>query len=166
MEYIYIRNVTLQNVKLIKDTYGTLMAKTRVKDLSYKERIWKTHVEDSCGRLISKTCLEDSFYKDYKGCIWNTRMEDSSGRLVSKTYLEDSFYKHYKGRIWNTYVEDLSGRMVWNTFIEDSYQILMLINCKYFISHNVLILRQRIEMFGRLVLNISSTISILTVHSI
>ena len=124
------------------------------------------HMEDSCGRLISKTRLEDSFYKDYKGCIWNTRVEDSSGRLVLKTCLEDSFYKHYKGCIWNTRVEDSSGRVVWNTFIEDSYRILMLINCKYFICQNVLILWQRIEMFGRLVLNISSTISILTVHRI
>ena len=121
------------------------------------------HMEHSCQRLIWKTHLEDSFYKDYKGRIWNTCVEDSSRRLISKTCLEDSFYKHYKGHIWNTHVEDSSGRVVWNTFIEDSYQILMLINCKYFICQNVLILWQSIEMFGRLVLNISSTISILTV---
>ena len=93
-------------------------------------------------------------------------MEDSSGRLVWKICLEDSFYKDYKGRIWKTHVEDLSGRVVWNTFIEDSYGILMFIYCKYFICQNVLILWQRIEMFGRLVLNISSTVSILTVRRI
>ena len=132
---------------------------------SYKGGIWNT-VEDSSRRLIWKTSLKDSFYKHYKGRIWNTRVEDSSGRLVWKICLEDSFYKDYKGRIWKTRVEDLSGRVVWNTFIEDSYGILMFIYCKYFICQNVLILWQRIEMFGRLVLNISSTISILTVHRI
>ena len=63
-------------------------------------------------------------------------------------------------------MEDSSGRVVWNTFIEDSYGILMFIYSKYFICQNVLILWERIEMFGRLVLNISSTISILTVRRI
>ena len=63
-------------------------------------------------------------------------------------------------------MEDSSGRVVWNTFIEDSYGILMFIYSKYFICQNVLILWERIEIFGRLALNISSTISILTVRRI
>ena len=65
-------------------------------------------------------------------------MEHSCGRLVSKTHLEDSSYKAYKGRISNTRVEDLSQTLMSKTVIEDSYWILMLINCKYFICQNVL----------------------------
>ena len=109
---------------------------------------------------VWKTCLIDS---SYKGGIWNTCVEDSSRRLVWKTSLKDSFYKHCKGRIWKTHLEDSSGIVIWTTFIEDSYGILMFIYSKYFIWQNVLILWERIEMFGRLALNISSTISILTV---
>ena len=63
-------------------------------------------------------------------------------------------------------MEDSSGIVVWTIFIEDSYGILMFIYSKYFIWQNVFILWERIEMFGRLALNISSTISILTAHRI
>ena len=163
MEDIYITNVKVQSVYCIKDAYGTLVWKTHLIDSSYKGGIWNTCVEDPSRRLIWKTSLEDSFYKHYKRRIWNTRVEDSTGRLVLKICLEDSFYKHYKGHIWKTRLEDLSGIVVWTTFIEDSYGILMFIYSKYFIWQNVLISWERIEMFGRLALNISSTISILTV---
>ena len=82
MEYIYIRNVTLQNVKLIKDAYGTLVWKTHLKDLSYKERIWKTHVEDSSRRLISKTPFIKIIKDAYGTLVWKTQVEDSSQRLL------------------------------------------------------------------------------------
>ena len=78
MEYIYIRNVTLQNMKLIKDAYGTLVSKTHPEDLSYKECIWKTCVEGSSRRLISKTPFIKIIKDAYGTLVWKTRVEDSS----------------------------------------------------------------------------------------
>ena len=146
------------------------MWKTHLVDCSYKGGIWNTCVEDSNRRLVWKTSLEDSFMniiKDaYGTLVWKTQVEDSSGRFVLKTPFIKIIKDAYGRLVWKTHLEDSSGRVVWNTFIGDSYGILMFIYCKYFICQNVLILWQRVEMFGRLVLNISSTISILTVHRI
>ena len=61
MEDIYITNVKVQNVYCIKDAYGTLVWKTCLIDPLIKEAygtlVWKTRLEDSSGRLFSKTTL-------------------------------------------------------------------------------------------------------------
>ena len=69
-------------MKLIKDAYGTLISKTRLKDSSYKERIWNTHVEDSSQRLISKTPFINIIKDAYGTLVWKTHLEEWSGILL------------------------------------------------------------------------------------
>ena len=64
MEDIYIANVKVQSVYCIKDTYGTL--------------VWKTRVEDSSGRLLSKTPFINIIKDAYGTLMWKTPLEDSS----------------------------------------------------------------------------------------
>ena len=64
MEYVYIRNVTLQHVQLIKDAYGTL--------------VWKTHFEELFRRVVSKTRLIKLINDAYATLVWKTSLEDLS----------------------------------------------------------------------------------------
>ena len=84
-------------------------------------------------------------------------------------YMEDIYITNVK--VQSVYcIKDAYGRLVWNSRMDYFYRRLLWHTyvhfSKYLIWQNVLILWERIEMFGRLALNISSTISILTVHRI
>ena len=78
--------------------------------------MWKTRVEDSSGRLLSKTPFINIIKDAYGTLVWKTRVEDSSGRFVSKT----PFIKIIKD-----YMEDSCGRLVWKSGMEYFYRRLL-----------------------------------------
>ena len=78
MEDIFITNVKVQSVYCIKDAYGTLVWKTRLIKEAYGTLVWKTQVEDSSGRLLSKTPFINIIKDSYGTLMWKTPLEDSS----------------------------------------------------------------------------------------
>ena len=62
-------------------------------------------MEHSCGRLISYTRL---IKEAYGTLVWKTRVEDSSGRLLSKTPFINIIKDTYGTLVWKTPLEDSS----------------------------------------------------------
>ena len=62
-------------------------------------------MEHSRGRLLSKTRLIKDAYGTP---MWKTRVEDSSGRLVSKTHFINIIKDTYGTLVWKTRLKDLS----------------------------------------------------------
>ena len=83
--------------------------------------MWKTLLEDFCGRLVLNIYVEDWWNNHVEDSwMWKTQIECSCGRLPWKTHTEDS-----NGiLLWKTHTEDSHGILLWKTYIEDLHGIL------------------------------------------